>query len=284
MSSHTYLCPSSRTYYYAHTHTHAYTHTPSHTSHILATRSSWTLLLKNVRLTHFTTKNSQCICLVQNPLVFWHVCQFSLGLPCHSRPPNFFVLSLFLRLRVKNWNWNWNIYIYIHILYMYIYIYIHKNIKCMYMYIYVYNKQAHLVSLFGIPLLARTLLSKNWCEAWLQNCCCTRKSRLLRAHRPGNYVSAGRCRLQLCLHCAPLHCPLAASSWACGFKIGRDTISCFLYLLHQIFLQQICHASNSEHLEAANGKPCHDQGPAASKTFPPQLDFEFFNLRVFIKE
>jgi len=62
--SHTYLCPSSRTYYYALTHTHAYTHTPSHTSHILATRSSWTLLLKNVRLTHSTTKNSQCICLV----------------------------------------------------------------------------------------------------------------------------------------------------------------------------------------------------------------------------
>jgi len=64
MCSHTYLRPSSRTYYYAHTHTHAYTHTLSLTSHILATRSSWTLLLKNVRLTHFTMKNSQCICLV----------------------------------------------------------------------------------------------------------------------------------------------------------------------------------------------------------------------------
>ena len=104
MCSHTYLCPSSRTYYHAHTHTHAYTHTPSHTLHILATRSSCTLLLKNVRLTHFITKNSQCICLVQIPLVSLHVCQFSLGLPCHSQPPRIFVLSLFLRLRVKNWN------------------------------------------------------------------------------------------------------------------------------------------------------------------------------------
>jgi len=50
--------------YYAHTHTHIYTHTPSHTSHMHATRSSWALLLENVRLTHFPTKNSQCICLV----------------------------------------------------------------------------------------------------------------------------------------------------------------------------------------------------------------------------
>jgi len=56
---------------YAHMHTriHMHTHTPSHTSHIHATRSSRALLLKNVRLTHFTTKNSQC-----NPLVFLHVC------------------------------------------------------------------------------------------------------------------------------------------------------------------------------------------------------------------
>ena len=31
-----------------------------------------------------------------------HVCQYSLGLRCHSRPPRLFVLSLFFRLRVKN--------------------------------------------------------------------------------------------------------------------------------------------------------------------------------------
>ena len=49
---------------HAHTHAHAYTHTLSHTSHIHTTRSSWALLLKNLRLTHFLTKNSQCICLV----------------------------------------------------------------------------------------------------------------------------------------------------------------------------------------------------------------------------
>jgi len=68
--------PSSRTYYHAHMHTHAYTHTPSHTSHILATRSSWTLLLKNVRLTHFTTKNSQCIvyvCMCAD-MVYVYIC------------------------------------------------------------------------------------------------------------------------------------------------------------------------------------------------------------------
>ena len=63
----TYLCPCSRTYYaHRHTRIHAYTHTQSHTSHMHVTRSSWALLLKIVRLIHFTgtTKNNQFICLV----------------------------------------------------------------------------------------------------------------------------------------------------------------------------------------------------------------------------
>ena len=68
----TYFCPSSRTYYYAHTHIHAYTNTPSHTSYILATRSPWNL--KNVKITNFTTKSSQCICSVSNTLVSLYVC------------------------------------------------------------------------------------------------------------------------------------------------------------------------------------------------------------------
>ena len=81
MCSHTYLCPSSRTYYCAHMHTHAYTHTPSHTSHILATRSSWTLLLKIVRLTHFTTKNSGPLLLNKRLLYLFHSSRCTWFLP-----------------------------------------------------------------------------------------------------------------------------------------------------------------------------------------------------------
>ena len=84
---HTYL-------FHSHENTMHSTHTHTPWPHTHSTRLPWALLLKNVWLTHFTTKNSQCICLVYNCLVCLHVCQFQLNLPCYW-PPEFVLCCYF---------------------------------------------------------------------------------------------------------------------------------------------------------------------------------------------
>jgi len=42
----------------------------------------------------FTTKNSVHLFSLEPPCSL-HVCQFSLGLPCHSRPPTFCLVAIF---------------------------------------------------------------------------------------------------------------------------------------------------------------------------------------------
>jgi len=123
-------------------HVHSYIHIYIYTNNIYIHMYMYIYIyLYNVRSTHFTTKNSQCICLVQNILVCLHVCYFNLGMPCQifGCPQTFCLVAIFEVEREHLGNWNLKyIRICIHAytsVYRYIHIYMYNHI---YTYVYIY--------------------------------------------------------------------------------------------------------------------------------------------------